>query len=76
VGFSTASIDPSEMKDQQMQQEKMKRNKRTIYDRSQIDVAVESVLNNKLSLRAASHIYKIPFSTLRTRKICKIDSFL
>lgn len=74
MGFSaTASIDPSEMKDQQMQQEKMKRNKRTIYDRSQIDVAVESVLNNKLSLRAASHIYKIPFSTLRTRKICKIN---
>lgn len=49
---------------------KQKRNKRTIYDRSQIDIAVDMVMKNKLSLRAASHIYKIPFSTLRTRKIC------
>jgi hypothetical protein len=50
---------------------KQKRNNRTIYDRSQIDIAVDMVMKNKLSLRAASHIYKIPFSTLRTRKICK-----
>lgn len=53
------------------QKMKQKRNKRTVYDRSQIDVAVDMVMKNKLSLRAASHIYQIPFSTLRTRKICK-----
>ncbi len=52
---------------------KQKRNKRSVYDRTQIDVAVDLVLKNKLSLRAASHIYKIPFSTLRTRKICKFE---
>jgi hypothetical protein len=42
------------------------------YDKNDLDIAVNMVLQNKLSLRAASHIYKIPFSTLRTRKICMI----
>ena len=39
------------------------------YDKNALDTAVHLVLQNKLSLRAASHLYKIPFSTLRTRKI-------
>ena len=46
-------------------------NKRTTYNQSQLDTAVNMVLKNRLSLRAASHIYKIPFSTLRTRKLSK-----
>ncbi len=45
--------------------------KRNDDDKVQMDVAVNLVLKNKLSLRAAAHLYKIPFSTLRTRKICK-----
>lgn len=43
--------------------------RRTVYDKSNLDTAVDLVLRNKLSLRAASHIYNIPFSSLRTRKI-------
>jgi len=41
----------------------------TRYDKSHLDMAVDLVIKNKLSMRAASHIYKIPFSTLRTRKV-------
>lgn len=44
-------------------------NKRSDTDKIKMDTAVDLVLKNKLSLRAASHLYKIPFSTLRTRKI-------
>lgn len=43
--------------------------RRSGYDKSQLDMAVDLVIKNKLSMRAASHIYKIPFSTLRTRKV-------
>jgi hypothetical protein len=45
--------------------------KKSGYDKNTLDKACHMVLQNKLSLRAASHLYKIPFSTLRTRKIRK-----
>ena len=44
------------------------------YDQLQLDQAVYLVLNNKLSLRAASYIYNIPFSTLRSRKISNLKN--
>lgn len=43
--------------------------RRSFYDKAHLDMAVDLVIKNKLSMRAASHIYKIPFSTLRTRKV-------
>ena len=43
--------------------------RKTFYDKSHLDLAVDMVIKNKLSMRAASHIYNIPFSTLRTRKV-------
>ena len=51
----------------------LKRKNYSAYDKSTLDAAVHMVLQNKLSIRAAAHIYKIPFSTLRTRKICKVS---
>jgi hypothetical protein len=40
-----------------------------IYDSNMIEKAINLILKNKLSIRAASKLFKMPFSLLRNKSI-------